>query len=94
MFLFTPSGVTWPGMRDMIAKLTALKAETMLIRDQSNKEAAKLKAREVVLPMSLPELYTPIPYIIPAQLFAGRLAAVKGLNPDQPRTIQKVTQTL
>jgi glucosamine--fructose-6-phosphate aminotransferase (isomerizing) len=44
--------------------------------------------------MSLPELYTPIPYIIPAQLFAGRLAAVKGLNPDQPRTIQKVTQTL
>ncbi len=94
MFLFTPGGVTWPGMRDMIAKLTTLKAETLLIRDQSNKEAAKLKAREIVLPMSLPELYTPIPYIIPAQLFAGRLAAVKGLNPDQPRTIQKVTQTL
>jgi hypothetical protein len=27
-------------------------------------------------------------------LFAGRLAEVKGLNPDQPRTIQKVTLTL
>ena len=94
MFLFAPSGVTWPGMRDMIAKLTTLKAETLLIRDQSNKDAAKLKAREIVLPMSLPELYTPIPYIIPAQLFAGRLAAVKGLNPDQPRTIQKITLTM
>jgi glucosamine--fructose-6-phosphate aminotransferase (isomerizing) len=94
MFLFTPSGVTWPGIAEMITKLSALKAETLLIRDQSNKEAAKLQLREIVLPFSLNEYYTPIPYIIPAQLFAGRLAEVKGLNPDQPRTIQKVTLTL
>jgi glucosamine--fructose-6-phosphate aminotransferase (isomerizing) len=40
------------------------------------------------------ELYTPIPYIIPAQLLAASLAKVKGLNPDQPRTLSKVTQTL
>jgi len=94
MFLFTPSGVTWQGMNEMILKLLSLKAEVLLVRDQSNKEAAKLKTREIVVPLTLPELYTPIPYIIPAQLFAGRLAAVKGLNPDQPRTIQKVTLTL
>lgn len=94
MFLFTPSGVTWQGMSEMLQKLISLKAEILLVRDESNKEAAKLKAREIVVPMSLPEMYTPIPYIIPAQLFAGRLADVKGLNPDQPRTIQKVTLTL
>jgi fructoselysine-6-P-deglycase FrlB-like protein len=29
-----------------------------------------------------------------AQLFAAHLAAHKGLNPDQPRTIGKVTLTL
>jgi glucosamine--fructose-6-phosphate aminotransferase (isomerizing) len=40
------------------------------------------------------EVYTPIPYIIPAQLLAASLAKVKGLNPDQPRTLSKVTQTL
>jgi glucosamine--fructose-6-phosphate aminotransferase (isomerizing) len=94
MFLFAPTGVTWKGVSEMLAKLNTLQAEVLLIRDQSNKEAAKLKNQQIALPMSIDELYTPIPYIIPAQLFAGSLAAVKGLNPDQPRTIQKVTQTL
>jgi glucosamine--fructose-6-phosphate aminotransferase (isomerizing) len=31
---------------------------------------------------------------VPAQLFAASLAAEKGLNPDRPRTISKVTRTL
>jgi len=46
------------------------------------------------LPRRLPALLTPIPYIVPAQLFAGCLAAQKGLNPDRPRTLNKVTLTL
>jgi len=32
--------------------------------------------------------------VIPAQLFAAHLARQKGLDPDQPRTISKVTRTL
>jgi len=43
----------------------------------------------------LPEdVFTPIPYIIPAQLFAASLALEKGLDPDQPRTLTKVTRTM
>lgn len=100
VFLFTPSGVTWPGMREMLSKVAQLKAETMIITDRSNAEAVKSHERGIVVPANLSrkgpieELYTPIPYIIPAQLFAASLAAVKGLDPDQPRTLQKVTQTL
>jgi glucosamine--fructose-6-phosphate aminotransferase (isomerizing) len=41
-----------------------------------------------------PDLYTPIPYIVPAQLFAAQPADCKGLNPDRPRALQKVTQTM
>ena len=92
-FLFTPTGVTWPGMREMLAKLDQLKAETLIITDQSNQEAQAL-GRAICVPAELHELYTPIPYIIPAQLFAACLAAQKGLNPDQPRTISKVTRTM
>jgi glucosamine--fructose-6-phosphate aminotransferase (isomerizing) len=40
------------------------------------------------------EVYTPIPYIIPAQLLAAALAEHKGLDPDRPRTLSKVTQTM
>jgi glutamine---fructose-6-phosphate transaminase (isomerizing) len=102
VFLFTPGGVTWPSMHEMLLKLSGLGAETMLITDESNSAAAGLKAaRPIVIPAKLgrkkalpEELYTPIPYIIPAQMFAACLAAEKGLNPDQPRTLSKVTQTL
>jgi glucosamine--fructose-6-phosphate aminotransferase (isomerizing) len=42
----------------------------------------------------MPEVLTPIPYIVPAQIFAACLAARKGLDPDRPRTLHKVTLTL
>src|SRR5947208_9193301 len=42
---------------------------------------------------SLAELLAPIPYIIPGQLFAKYLALYKGLNPDQPRSLTKITRT-
>jgi glucosamine--fructose-6-phosphate aminotransferase (isomerizing) len=93
-FLFAPAGVTWPGLREMIDKLIHLKAETLLITDPSNPEAMALAGRAVALPVDLPELFTPIPYIIPAQLFAALLAVEKGLNPDEPRTLTKITRTM
>lgn len=40
------------------------------------------------------DLLTPVPMIIPAQLFAAYLAEGKGLNPDKPRQLSKVTPTL
>ena len=99
-FLFAPAGVTWEGMREMAVKLDQLKAETLIITDRSNREAAAMR-NAIVLPERIAakrhrpdELYTAIPYIIPAQLFAACLAEVKGLNPDHPRTISKITRTL
>jgi glucosamine--fructose-6-phosphate aminotransferase (isomerizing) len=95
MFLFTPSGVTWEGMRDMIGRLGALKAETLIFTDRSNRAAIESQSRAIVIPATLSrELYTPIPYIVPAQIFAASLAAWKGIDPDRPRTLSKVTRTL
>jgi glucosamine--fructose-6-phosphate aminotransferase (isomerizing) len=93
-FLFAPAGVTWPGIREMIEKLANLRAETLVITDPSNPEAGVPNGHTVSVPVPLAEIYTPIPYIIPAQLFAACLAEEKGLNPDQPRTISKVTKTM
>jgi len=101
VFLFAPSGVTWPGTREMLARLEHLKADTLLITDRSNREACKAARRAIVVPLRLSgasahpvELYTPIPYIVPAQLFAASLAADKGIDPDHPRSLSKVTRTL
>jgi len=92
-FLFAPGGVTWPGTREMIGKLAELQAETLIVTDPNNVEAARDR-RAVVLPVALDELFTPIPYIVPAQFFALSLAEEKGLNPDQPRAVSKITRTL
>ncbi|MBI5282999.1 MAG: SIS domain-containing protein [Candidatus Solibacter usitatus] len=103
VFLLAPPGVTAPVMRELADKLDGLKAETLVLTDRSNNLAPKGALR---IPASLAhkpkrgraalpaDLYTPIPYIIPAQMFAAKLAAVKGLNPDQPRGLSKVTRTL
>jgi glutamine---fructose-6-phosphate transaminase (isomerizing) len=47
------------------------------------------------IPISLgePEWLTPIAAVIPGQLLAFHLARARGLNPDQPRHIRKVTRT-
>jgi glutamine---fructose-6-phosphate transaminase (isomerizing) len=103
-FIFGPAGVTWKPTCELIEKLQSIRADTLLITDRSNKEATTLKTLTqppLTIPAalakkdSLPqELYTPIPYIIPAQLFAASLAEVKRLDPDRPRTLHKITQTL
>jgi glucosamine--fructose-6-phosphate aminotransferase (isomerizing) len=103
-FLFCPSGVTWKPMSELLQKLKAIRAETLVITDRSNGSAVEsqtLKQKPIIIPATLsthdvlPEdIFTPIPFIIPAQLFAGSLAEVKGLDPDRPRTLSKVTQTV
>jgi glucosamine--fructose-6-phosphate aminotransferase (isomerizing) len=101
LFLFAPPGATWPSMKDVLRRLAPLNAEILLITDKRNKEALAVKGRALSVPAALgvrgaalEELYTPIPYIIPAQLFAASLADLKGIDPDRPRTLSKVTRTL
>ncbi len=104
-FLFCPAGVTSKSTEELLYKLGELKAELLLITDRSNhavaNEDGSRKEQSVIIPAvlrgrgELPEdLFTPIPYIIPAQLFAASLAEVKRLDPDRPRTLSKVTQTI
>jgi glucosamine--fructose-6-phosphate aminotransferase (isomerizing) len=94
VFAFAPSGKTWPSIGETLAKLQSLHAETIAITDAGNREAAGRATKQIRIPRRLKEALTPIPYIVPAQLFAACLAAQKGLDPDRPRTITKVTLTL
>jgi glucosamine--fructose-6-phosphate aminotransferase (isomerizing) len=93
-FLFAPSGVTWDGVKGMLAQLKTLNAEMIVVTDRKNPEACGLGARLICIPAKIAEIFTPIPYIVPAQLFAASLAAQKGLDPDKPRTLNKVTKTM
>jgi glucosamine--fructose-6-phosphate aminotransferase (isomerizing) len=94
VFVFAPADTTWPSVKETVQKLSGLRAEIVAITDSGNREAKAIATRTIALPRRLGELFTPIPYIVPAQMFAACLAAQKGLNPDHPRTLSKVTLTL
>jgi glutamine---fructose-6-phosphate transaminase (isomerizing) len=94
VFAFAPPGVTWPSIGETMTRLKALQAEVVAITDGGNPDAAACATKIIRLPRRMKEVLTPIPYVIPAQLFAACLAAQKGLNPDRPRTLSKVTLTL
>lgn len=92
VFLFAPPGKTFAGMKDMLGRLTKLGAETVVISSES--DVLKQATRALKIPERISEMITPIPYIIPAQMFAALLAEARGLSPDQPRSLAKVTRTV
>jgi glucosamine--fructose-6-phosphate aminotransferase (isomerizing) len=92
IFTFAPPGVTLADARELLARLKELRADTLVFT--SDEEAARLCTRAVLLPGEIDETLAVIPYIIPAQLFAALLADAKGLDPDAPRSLAKVTRTL
>lgn len=92
VILFAPPGVMLPGVKSLIERLRELHADTLAIT--SDLDAAALCSRSIVMPKEIDEFVAPIPYIVPGQLFAALLAEAKGLDPDAPRSLSKVTRTL
>jgi glucosamine--fructose-6-phosphate aminotransferase (isomerizing) len=92
VILFAPPGVMLPGVKSLIERLQELHADTLAIT--SDLDAAGMCTRSIIMSREIDEFHAPIPYIVPGQLFAALLAEAKGLNPDAPRSLSKVTRTL
>lgn len=92
VILFAPKGVTKQSSVDLLKRLQELHADSFSITN--DQAIAKLSTRSLLVPKNIDEILSPIPFIIPAQLFAALLSETKGINPDAPRSLSKVTQTL
>ena len=92
VIVFAPPGKTFNDMRRLTQQLRTLRAETLVISSEAS--ILKEATRALRIPVKIDEFLAPIPYIIPGQLFAAMLAGVKGLSPDRPRSLKKVTKTL
>lgn len=92
VILFGPTGVTQQGSIDLLKQLADLNADCFSITN--DEKIASASTRSVKLSSDIEEILSPIPFIIPAQLLAAYLAEVKGLDPDAPRSLSKVTKTL
>ena len=92
VILFAPQGLTKQGTIDLLKRLTEVGADTFAISNDN--EITALSSRSVKMPSEIDEFLSPVPFVIPAQLFAAHLATAKGLNPDAPRSLSKVTRTI
>lgn len=92
VILFAPVGVTQKSNLDLLERLHELHADCLSITNDYKIAAASSKS--LLLPAEIDEFLSPIPFIIPAQLFAAYLSETKGLDPDAPRSLTKVTQTI
>ena len=90
--LFGPSGVTKNSSVELLNRLHELNADCLAITNDA--EIAKMASNSLILPSDIDEFLSPIPFIIPAQLFAALLSEAKGLDPDAPRSLSKVTKTI
>jgi glucosamine--fructose-6-phosphate aminotransferase (isomerizing) len=92
ILVFAPKGKTSKGVIELMERLKELSADTLAITD--DEIVVNLASRSIKMSADIGEFLSPIPYIIPAQLFAGLLSKAKGLDADQPRSLSKVTRTL
>jgi glucosamine--fructose-6-phosphate aminotransferase (isomerizing) len=87
-----PSGKVFSTIRDPLKQMIdQYKVELAVISD--NEEVLDLAQTPIPLPKGIPEWISPITSIIPGQLFAYHLTRHRGINPESPRIISKVTET-
>jgi glucosamine--fructose-6-phosphate aminotransferase (isomerizing) len=86
-----PSGATLANVRTLAHELRGAGAELLVISDDSN--ALQLAQTRLSLPQGVPEWLSPLTAVVAGQLFALHLTQAKGLEPDHPRGLQKVTRT-
>lgn len=90
--VFGPTGVTKKSNIDLLSRLAELNAVSLSITNDD--EIAAASSHVLRMPAEIDEFLSPIPFIVPGQLFAALLAAEKGIDADAPRSLSKVTKTL
>lgn len=89
-FIIAPSGRSYSQMQEMAAQLQARGAELIVFSD--SQELLERGRTGFRLP-AVEEFASPFTSIVALQLFACFLAEAKGLDPDKPRGLTKVTVT-
>ncbi|HUV93992.1 MAG TPA: SIS domain-containing protein [Anaerolineae bacterium] len=90
-FVIAPGGRVFPDMLRFLIDAKERGAYLIVISDRE--QALELAQTPLPLPVSLDEWLSPIAAVVPGQLFAYHLALEKGLDPEHPRGLQKVTLT-
>lgn len=86
------SGATAASMRELLTNLRdAYRVDLVVLSDDA--QARAIGADSLIVPEGVAEWLLPIVSILPAQLFAYHFTRARGLDPESPRWLSKVTLT-
>jgi len=91
VIVIAPSGDMSAEMGRFIRTLKLRQAEILVISDAA--EILDLAHIRLQLPVPVPEFLSPLTAVLPGQIFAMHLAAIRNYDPDKPRALRKVTET-
>jgi glucosamine--fructose-6-phosphate aminotransferase (isomerizing) len=72
-----------------IMEMKARGATIIAVCEESDEEIKCLSDDFIEVPNGIPEVLSPVPYVVPLQLFAYYMALERGLDPDKPRNLAK-----
>jgi len=91
VLVLAPEGAAAEGQVQLLRDLGDRGIDTVVVSDVA--ETRALGRWSIVIPAGVPEWLRPIVSIVPAQLYAYHLTVAKGLDPETPRGLTKVTRT-
>jgi glucosamine--fructose-6-phosphate aminotransferase (isomerizing) len=91
LLVIAPSGKTQIDLENFLATIKTRNAAAVVISDQA--DILSQADVPLQLPGDVPEWLSPMVAIIPAQMMALQLTLARGLDPDQPVGLKKVTET-
>lgn len=91
VLLIMPSGAAYDDLWNLADDLQQRGADLLVISDTP--KALALAQTPLPLATATPEWLSPLAAILPGQMLALRLTLAKGLDPDAPRGLHKVTRT-
>ncbi|HEX3046340.1 MAG TPA: SIS domain-containing protein [Bacillota bacterium] len=92
VMVYAFKGPALAGTLELLSHLKEIGTHTLLVTNE--KSLLTESTQFLYLPEDYPEEITPYISVVFGQIFAYHLALAKGLNPDAPRGLQKVTKTL
>jgi glutamine---fructose-6-phosphate transaminase (isomerizing) len=91
VLVLAPAGAPAEGQKELLRDLRDRSIDTVVVSDVE--DTRSLGRWSIAIPAGVPEWLRPIVSIVPAQLFAYHLTVAKGLDPEAPRGLSKVTRT-
>jgi glucosamine--fructose-6-phosphate aminotransferase (isomerizing) len=80
---------TYKTLLGNIMEMKARGASIIAIIEEGDEKIKEVADEYIEVPKGIPEVISPIPFVVPLQLLAYYIAVDKGLNPDTPRNLAK-----